>query len=89
MLCSLGAYAYVSLTGPYGLDALRQKRAEIHRLRERNENLKTEIERRRARNEDLLKNRDTQEQELRRQYDVLREGEKEFKYPEFPAQPPK
>lgn len=85
VLIGLGTYAYRSLSGPSGYRALVEKRETIHRLRARNEAMKAEIERRKARNQDLLQNRDTQEQEIRRQYDVLREGEKEFKYPETPA----
>jgi cell division protein FtsB len=88
VLIGLGAYAYVSLSGPSGYQALIEKRQLMHKLRARNEAMKAEIERRKARNRDLLENRDAQQQELRRQYDVLREGEKEFKYPEVPALPP-
>lgn len=87
-LIGLGACAYVSLSGPRGYQALVEKRQLMHKLRERNEALRAEIERRKARNRDLLENRDAQQQELRRQYDVLREGEKEFKYPEVPVLPP-
>jgi len=87
ILAGVGTYAYYALTGPSGFAALRQQRKTIEQLRQDNEELRAEIERRRKRNEDLRKNRDTLDLYLRQEYNLMRPGEKKFKYPDSVAPP--
>ena len=78
----VGAYAVVALRGPQGLPALAEKRAEILRLQEQNANLERENARRRERIRVLENRKDQQELEIRKQWNLVKPGEKTFFLPE-------
>jgi cell division protein FtsB len=77
-----GAYGWVFLRGPQGLQTLIEKRREIRDLEERNANLKRENERRKERILRLQESRSEQEMEIRKQLKLQRQGETTFILPE-------
>jgi cell division protein FtsB len=77
-----GAYGWVFLRGPQGLQTLIEKRREIRELEERNANLKRENERRKERIHRLQESRSEQEMEIRKQLKLQRPGETTFILPE-------
>jgi cell division protein FtsB len=80
----IAGYGWVFLSGPQGLQALLEKRKEIHELQDRNEEMKRENERRKERIHRLQESRSEQEMEIRRQLKLLRPGETTFILPENP-----
>jgi cell division protein FtsB len=77
-----GAYGWVFLRGPQGLQTLIEKRREIRELEERNADLKRENERRKERIHRLQESRSEQEMEIRKQLKLQRQGETTFILPE-------
>jgi cell division protein FtsB len=77
-----GAYGYVFLRGPQGLQTLIEKRREIRELEERNANIKLENDRRKDRIKRLEESRSEQEMEIRKQLKLQRPGETTFILPE-------
>jgi len=68
-------YAWFTLTGPHGVQALREKRESITTLQQENSLLRQEIDRRRDRILKLKDNRDEQDLEIRRRLKLIRPGE--------------
>lgn len=83
-LVLLIGYGWVFLRGPQGIQALMEKRREIHDLQDRNEEMKRENERRKERIHRLQESRSEQEMEIRKQLKLLRPGETTFILPENP-----
>jgi cell division protein FtsB len=77
-----GAYGWVFLRGPQGLQTLIEKRREIRDLEERNANLKRENERRKERIHRLQESRSEQEMEIRKQLKLQKSGETTFILPD-------
>ncbi len=77
-----GAYGWVFLRGPQGLQTLIEKRREIRELEERNANLKRENERRKERILRLQESRSEQEMEIRKQLKLQKSGETTFILPD-------
>lgn len=78
----LGVYAVIALSGPQGMPALMQKRAEIVRLQEQNADLQRENERKRERIRILEEQPDQQELEVRKQLNLGKPGETIFFLPD-------
>jgi cell division protein FtsB len=78
------AYAWIAVSGPQGLQALLEKRREIHDLQEQNAALTREIEHRRDRIRRLEESPSEQEMEIRKQLKLLKPGETEFILPDGP-----
>ena len=81
----IGTYGYFTLRGPQGLPALEEKRREIHRLEEQNENLRRENDYKRDRIKKLEQSSSEQELEIRKNLKLLRPGETSFILPDKPA----
>jgi cell division protein FtsB len=77
-----GAYGWMFLRGPQGLETLIEKRREIRELEERNANIKRENDRRKERIKRLEESRSEQEMEIRKQLKLQRPGETTFILPE-------
>jgi cell division protein FtsB len=77
-----GAYGWVFLRGPQGLETLIEKRREIRELEERNVNIRLENDRRKERIKRLEESRSEQEMEIRKQLKLQRPGETTFILPE-------
>jgi cell division protein FtsB len=77
-----GAYGWVFLRGPQGLQTLIEKRREIRELEERNVNIRLENDRRKDRIKRLEESRSEQEMEIRKQLKLQRPGETTFILPE-------
>ena len=77
-----GAYGWMFLRGPQGLQTLIEKRREIRQLEERNANIRLENDRRKERIRRLQESRSEQEMEIRKQLKLHRPGETTFILPE-------
>jgi cell division protein FtsB len=77
-----GAYGWMFLSGPQGLQTLIDKRREIRQLEERNANIRLENDRRKERIRRLEESRSEQEMEIRKQLKLQRPGETTFILPE-------
>ena len=77
-----GAYGWMFLRGPQGLQTLIEKRREIRQLEERNANIRLENDRRKERIRRLQESRSEQEMEIRKQLKLQRPGETTFILPE-------
>ena len=75
VLILAGAYGWVFLRGPQGLQTLIEKRREIRKLEERNDEIRRENDHRKER-------RSEQEMEIRKQLKLQRPGETTFILPE-------
>lgn len=82
MVILVGAYGWVFLRGPQGLETLIEKRREIRALEERNANIQRENDRRKERIRRLEDSRSEQEMEIRKQLKLQRPGETTFILPE-------
>ena len=80
------AYVWIAVSGPQGLQALLQKRAEIRQLQEQNAALTREIEHRRDRIRRLQESTSEQEMEIRKQLKLQRPGETTFILPDGPKE---
>ncbi len=83
----VAAYGYIALRGPQGIPALLEKRREIRKLEEENANLRRDIDYRQQRIHKLKESTAVQEQEIRKQFHMLRPGETEFVVPDQPKRP--
>src|SRR3954447_1184628 len=71
-------YAFVTLRGPQGLQAVAQKRTQIRELEKRNASLALEIERKRAHIRRLNDNPAEQELEIRERLKLVHPNEKVY-----------
>jgi cell division protein FtsB len=77
-----GAYGWMFLSGPQGLQTLIEKRREIRELEERNANIRLENDRRKERIRRLQESRSEQEMEIRKRMKMQRPGETTFILPD-------
>jgi len=77
-----GAYGWMFLSGPQGLQTLIEKRREIRELEERNANIRLENDRRKERIRRLEDSRSEQEMEIRKRLKQQKPGETTFILPE-------
>ena len=74
----VSSYAFVTLRGPQGLQAIAQKRSQIRALEKRNAGLALEIERKRAHIRRLSENPAEQELEIRERLKLVHPNEKVY-----------
>jgi cell division protein FtsB len=75
---TVASYAYVTLRGPKGVNALFDKKARIQQMEKRNADLDKEIERMRERIKRLGDNPAEQELEIRERLKLVHPNEKVF-----------
>lgn len=87
--CALILCGYIALfvNGPQGWHSLRQKWNQIDSLEKDNADLKQNVETIRKYNERVKTDKDAQQLEIRKNLDMMREGELEFRYPVPPSAP--
>jgi cell division protein FtsB len=78
----IGAYAWIALRGPQGVQALIEKRHEIRQLEEQNAAAARDNAERRDHIRRLEQSRSEQEMEIRKQLKLLRPGETTFILPD-------
>jgi cell division protein FtsB len=78
----LGAYAWMALRGPQGIETLLEKHREIRQLQERNATNARENERRRDHIRRLKDSQSEQDMEIRKQLKLVRPGETTFILPD-------
>jgi cell division protein FtsB len=82
--------AFLTLTGPRGIAAIREKTRTVQRLEEENATLRREVEQQREKIQKLKESRSEQELEIRRRLKYLKKGESYLVLPpEKPANPQK
>jgi cell division protein FtsB len=86
-LALFGGYVVLALRGPQGLPVLMEKRQEIRKLEEQNQELKADIEKRRERIRVLANSREMQELEVRKRLKLQRKGDTTIFLPDQPATP--
>jgi cell division protein FtsB len=74
----LAVYAFVTLRGPHGVQALMDKREQIQQMEKRNAALARELETRRDRITRLKESQSEQELEIRQRLKLVKPGEKVF-----------
>jgi cell division protein FtsB len=74
----MASYAFFTLRGPRGLQALQEKREQIRQLEERNATLSKEIERKREHIRRLNENPAEQELEIRERLKLVHPNEKVY-----------
>ena len=74
----LAVYAFVTLRGPHGVQALMDKREQIQQMEKRNAALARELETRRHRITRLKESQSEQELEIRQRLKLVKPGEKVF-----------
>src|SRR5438128_1302611 len=74
----VASYAFVTLRGPKGLQAISEKRAQIRELEKRNASLALDIERKREHIRRLNDNPAEQELEIRERLKLVRPNEKVY-----------
>jgi len=72
------SYALITLRGPHGVNALMEKRREIHQMEERNLRLHQEIERTREHIKRLEASPSDQELEIRERLKLVNPSDKVF-----------
>jgi cell division protein FtsB len=82
----VGAYGWIALRGPQGIQALLDKHKEIRQLEEQNAESARENERRRAHILRLKDSQSEQEMEIRKQLKLQKPGETTFILPDSPKQ---
>ncbi len=80
----VGAYGWMALRGPQGVDALFEKHREIRALQEENAAAAREVERRKERIRRLQESQSEQDMEIRKQLKMIRPGETTFILPDAP-----
>src|SRR5579863_9759126 len=80
----IGAYGWMALRGPQGIQALAAKHREIRQLEEQNAASALENERRREHIRLLKDSPSEQDREIRKQLKLLRPGETTFILPDGP-----
>jgi len=83
-IAALGAYGWMALRGPQGIQALAAKHREIRQLQEQNAAMARENERRRDHIRRLKDSPSEQDMEIRKQLKLLRPGETTFILPDPP-----
>ncbi len=78
ILLAVTGYGVMTLRGPRGIAALREKGQLIEAMEKRNAGLALQVERKRDRNKRLAENPAEQELEIRKQYKLVRPGEKMY-----------
>jgi cell division protein FtsB len=74
----LAVYAFVTLRGPHGIQALMEKREQIRQMEKRNAALARELETRRDRITRLKESQSEQELEIRQRLKLVKPGERVF-----------
>ena len=74
----LAVYAFVTLRGPHGIQALVEKREQIQQMEKRNAALARELETRRDRITRLKESQSEQELEIRQRLKLVKPGERVF-----------
>jgi len=74
----VSSYAFISLRGPKGLQAIEDKRTQIRELEKRNAAIALEIERKREHIRRLMNNPAEQELEIRERLKLVRPNEKVY-----------
>ena len=77
----LFGYVAMFFAGPQGYRSLIEKRQQIQALETETENLKQSVETLRKQNQSLQKDPDAQQLEIRKNLEMMRPGEMEFRYP--------
>jgi cell division protein FtsB len=77
-----GAYGWIALRGPQGIQALLDKHKEIRQLEEQNAEAARENERRRVHIRRLKDSQSEQEMEIRKQLKLQKPGETTFILPD-------
>jgi cell division protein FtsB len=77
-----GAYGWIALRGPQGIQALLDKHKEIRQLEEQNAEAARENERRREHIRRLKESQSEQEMEIRKQLKLQKQGETTFILPD-------
>jgi len=80
----IGAYGWMALRGPQGVQALTEKHQEIRQLQEQNAAMARENDRRREHIRRLKESPSEQDMEIRKQLKLLRPGETTFILPDAP-----
>jgi len=75
---AVGTYAFVTLQGPHGIPALREKQRLIQEMEKRNAAEAQEIERIKEHIDRLDKSTSAQEREIRERYKLVHPGETVF-----------
>jgi len=81
-IAMVGAYGWIALRGPQGIQALLDKHKEIRQLEEQNAEAARENERRRAHIRRLKDSQSEQEMEIRKQLKLQKPGETTFILPD-------
>jgi cell division protein FtsB len=82
VIALVGAYGWIALRGPQGIQALLDKHKEIRQLEEQNAEAARENERRRAHIRRLKDSQSEQEMEIRKQLKLQKPGETTFILPD-------
>ena len=83
----LFGYVAMFIAGPQGYRSLKEKRQQIEMLETETENLKQSVETLRKYNQSIKKDPDAQQLEIRKNLEMMRPGEMEFRYPKEPDKP--
>jgi cell division protein FtsB len=82
----IGAYGWMALQGPQGIQALAEKHREIRQLQEQNAATALENERRKEHIRLLKESPSEQDMQIRKQLKLLRPGETTFILPDSPKE---
>lgn len=77
----LFGYVAMFIAGPQGYRSLKEKRQQIEMLEAETETLKQSVETLRRYNQNIKKDPDAQQLEIRKNLEMMRPGEMEFRYP--------
>ena len=80
-------YVAMFIAGPQGYRSLKDKRQQIEILETETENLKQSVETLRKYNQSIKKDPDAQQLEIRKNLEMMRPGEMEFRYPKEQDKP--
>ena len=80
----LCGYVVLFISGPQGWKSLREKWDHIENLESENADLKQRVETIRKYNERVRNDKDAQQIEIRKNLDMMRDGELEFRFPTKP-----
>ncbi|HUA85323.1 MAG TPA: septum formation initiator family protein [Bryobacteraceae bacterium] len=87
-LTFIGAYGWMALRGPQGVQALEEKHRQIRQLQEQNAAMALDNDRRREHIRLLKESPSEQDMEIRKQLKLLRPGETTFILPDAPKKDP-
>ena len=80
----LCGYVVLFISGPQGWQSLKEKWNHIETLEKENADLRQRVETIRTYSERVRNDKDAQQLEIRKNLDMMREGELEFRYPSKP-----